>query len=385
MEKQMKQRFDMRNAYILLASIALTLLLAASGLAGAEKGSSLRIINNSPGLLIVYSSPAGKEQWDQDGSCIMPGYAYSITFDPGETIVDLRFETIAAPQGRIETRVLGVDLGEYPELRFFRDGEIEVRDKSAAAQIQPPGPWQNRTGNPYTNSIGMEFALIPAGSFMMGTDPKIEKGRDNETPQHKVTISRPFYLGKYEVTQAQWETVMGTDPSEFKGRDNPVENVSWLDVQEFIARLNQMEGHAGYRLPTEAEWEYAARAGTSGPYYSSGPYFSDDDRDKLSKHEWYDANSKGMTHPVGQKFASAWGLHDMHGNVKEWVEDRYEAEYYANSPEVDPKGPANGSSRVFRGGFWNRSAEDCRPGLRLWRRPDYYDGGLGFRLALSLE
>ena len=165
----------------------------------------------------------------------------------------------------------------------------------------------------YTNSIGMEFMLIPAGTFMMGS----EKGYADEKPQHRVTISRPFYLGKYEVTQAQWEAVMGNNPSRFDGRNNPVEQVSWEDVRVFIARLNAHEGHTRYRLPTEAEWEYAARAGSTSAY-SFG-----DDAARLGQYAWYGDNSGKTTHPVGQKLPNAWGLHDMHGNVWEWVQGWY--------------------------------------------------------------
>jgi len=235
-------------------------------------------------------------------------------------------------------------------------------------------------GARYTNSIGMEFVLIKPGSFMMGSAPEPFRPSDrNETPQHRVVISRPFYLGRYEVTQAQWEAVMGNDPSQFKGRDHPVENVSWNDAQEFIRRLNAREGHARYRLPTEAEWEYAARAG-SGAYYAAG-----DDEGALSRHEWYDGNSGETTHPVGQKLPNAWGLHDMGGNVVERVQDWYDKEYYANSPETDPKGPADGSYRVLRGGSWAHDVVICRPAMRAYDSLDDRYDYVGFRLAFSAE
>ncbi len=232
----------------------------------------------------------------------------------------------------------------------------------------------------HTNSIGMEFVLIPAGEFMMGTDSNVEKGSgDSERPRHKVTISKPFYLGKYEVTQAQWMAVMGNNPSKFKGDNNPVEMVFWNDAQEFIKRLNAREGHTRYRLPTEAEWEYAARAGTSTAY-SFG-----DDKNKLSGYAWYDANSGDTTHPVGEKQPNPWGLHDVHGNVWEWVQDWYGKKYYANSPETDPKGPKPGLGRVGRGGDWDDDAEACRSGFRSYGSTSYRDNDIGFRLALSLE
>jgi formylglycine-generating enzyme required for sulfatase activity len=146
----------------------------------------------------------------------------------------------------------------------------------------------------------------------MGANKNFEDASDDETPQHRVSISKPFYLGKYEVTQAQWEAAMGSNPSEFKGRDNPVELVSWEDAQEFISRLNRKEGHSSYRLPTEAEWEYAARAGSISAYNFG------DDSGQLQSYAWYgEEHNAGSTHPVGQKQPNALGLYDMHGNVGE--------------------------------------------------------------------
>jgi formylglycine-generating enzyme required for sulfatase activity len=225
----------------------------------------------------------------------------------------------------------------------------------------------------FANSIGLEMVLIPAGSFMMGSD----KGVDREKPVHKVTISRPFYLGKYPVTQAQWEAVMGSNPSEHKGRDNPVDSASWDDVQGFIKRLNAKEGHDRYRLPTEAEWEYAARAGTTTEY------FYGDDQNEMSKYAWYKDNSGGKTQPVGQKKPNPWGLHDVHGNVWEWVEDL--AGSYSEGPRTDPKGQSVGSDRirVFRGVSFDHAAEHCRSAARGSSAPDNRFNVLGFRLALS--
>jgi formylglycine-generating enzyme required for sulfatase activity len=231
----------------------------------------------------------------------------------------------------------------------------------------------------HSNSIGMEFVLIPAGSFTMGADKNFKAASDDETPQHRVSISKPFYLGKHEVTQAQWEAVMGNNPSRFEGRDNPVEMVSWDDTQEFIQRLNRQEGHKRYRLPTEAEWEYAARAGTTGAY-SFG-----DDVGQLGQYAWYGANCRGRTHPVGQKQPNPWGLYDMHGNVWEWVQDWYGERYYSSSPGTDPKGPSSGYYRVFRGGCWFFDAERCRSANRNGSTPGLRYNVLGFRLALDPE
>jgi formylglycine-generating enzyme required for sulfatase activity len=238
----------------------------------------------------------------------------------------------------------------------------------------------------YTNSIGMEFVLIPAGSFMMGAPESDNKYKKvipaNYIFQHKVTISKPFYLGKYEVTQAQWMEVMGNNPSEFKGENNPVETVSWEDVQVFIQKLNQKEGTDKYRLPTEAEWEYAARAGTAGPYY-----FGDNESD-LGDYAWYKDNAGGASRPVGQKKPNPWGLFDMHGNIWEWAADWHGMDYYPNSPEVDPPGPASydkdiGKFRVLRGGDWTTNAYGCRSWYRGSNLPGARFGNFGFRLARS--
>ncbi len=245
----------------------------------------------------------------------------------------------------------------------------------------------------FTNSIGMEFVLVPAGSFMMGTespncpndDPFTEKNEyihcmgdilPEETPKHKVEISRYFYMGKYEVTQEQWHKVMGNNPSHFRTEkageyspNHPVEKVSWEDVQNFISKLNQMEKTDAYRLPTEAEWEYAACAGTTTAY-SFG-----DDKSRLGEYAWYEDNSGKKTHPVGQLKPNAWGIYDMHGNVWEWCGDWYSDKYYSNSPSTDPNGPSSGSYRVYRGGGWGASAGYCRSAPRLsyspgrWRQP----------------
>jgi formylglycine-generating enzyme required for sulfatase activity len=237
----------------------------------------------------------------------------------------------------------------------------------------------------YTNSISMEFVLIPAGSFMWEEEVKESSNVFGEVertkiPARKVTISKSFYLGKYEVTQEQWYTVMGNNPAKFLGRKNPVENVSWYDAQEFVRRLNAKEGHNRYRLPTEAEWEYAARAGTTGAY-SFG-----DDEGSLGRYAWYEGNSGKKTHPVGQKQPNAWGLYDMHGNVEEWVQDWYGN--YSSSSVTDPKGPSSGSDRVVRGGGWYNSAQLCRAAFRYGDSPDNrgsLGGSRGFRLALSPE
>ncbi|WP_321416501.1 SUMF1/EgtB/PvdO family nonheme iron enzyme [uncultured Methanomethylovorans sp.] len=223
------------------------------------------------------------------------------------------------------------------------------------------------------NSIGMEFVLIHAGEFHMGSNEN-----SYEEPVHKVKISKPFYLSKYLVTQKEWKAVMGTDPSYFKGDNNPVENFSWNDVQEFVKKLNAKEGTNKYRLPSEAEWEYACRAGTTTSY-SFG-----DIESKLRDYAWYDNNSGGNTHPVGQKKPNPWGLYDMHGNVLEWCQDKYHANYKDAPTDGSVWKDGSGSSRISRGGSWFDIASYCRSANRLSRDPDSSSIFLGFRLLRTV-
>lgn len=225
------------------------------------------------------------------------------------------------------------------------------------------------SGDADKNSIEIEFVNIPPGSFMMGSTKE-----DNEKPVHKVIISKGFQMSKTEITQAQWETVMGSNPSFFKNcQQCPVEYVSWNDAQQFITKLNGQNDGYKYRLPTEAEWEYACRAGTTGDYAGS-----------LDEMAWYGEKSDDKTHPVGTKQPNAWGLYDMHGNVMEWVQDRYDEDYYAKSPMTDPAGPDSGSFRTTRGGGWRNTVGGARL-LRSTTRAHYDQSfntlDLGFRVA----
>ena len=198
---------------------------------------------------------------------------------------------------------------------------------AAGLYAQKPGPAK---AGALRNAIGMEFVSIPAGEFMMGCSQNDHACSPDENPRHRVQISKPFEIGKYEVTQTQWVALMQTNPSGGKGETRPVETVSKIEAQDFIAKLNAANDGYHYRLPTEAEWEYAARAGKDDPY--TGP---------LDQVAWYADNSDDETHPVGQKKPNAWGLYDVQGNVREWVSDLYGANYYNNSPAIDPTGPAN--------------------------------------------
>ncbi len=226
------------------------------------------------------------------------------------------------------------------------------------------------SSNPLKNSIGMEFVKIPAGSFMMGS-PTSEKERDGDETQHRVTISKDFYLGKYEVTQEEYEKVMGANPSSLPNNCPrcPVQNVSWEDAQEFIKKLNA-KGEGTYRLPTEAEWEYACRAGTTGDYAGS-----------LDSMAWYgyDKNSVNTSHEVGTKQPNAFGLYDMHGNVWEWTADWYGD--YPSGSVTDPTGASSGSHRVIRGGSWLYTAPYLRSASRFYYPPFKRFYALGFRVV----
>lgn len=222
-------------------------------------------------------------------------------------------------------------------------------------------------GDSMTDAAGMEFVWIPAGEFRMGSTSS--ESSWNERPVTQVRIGQGFWLGKYEVTQAEWRAVMGSNPSYFPGCGRcPVERVSWNDTQAFIGRLNVRTGGSLYRLPTEAEWEYPARAGTTGDRYG--------DLDAIA---WHAGNSGERTRPVGQKTANAWGLHDMLGNVFEWVQVWWGD--YPGETVADPRGPGSGEFGVFRGGSWIVGASHCRSSNRYDFKPGSHLGFLGFRLA----
>ena len=235
-----------------------------------------------------------------------------------------------------------------------------------------------RTMPTWTNTLGMEFVWIRQGTFQMGF-PDTEKGRSNDEIQHPVTIGRGYWLGKHEVTRREWHQVVGSYPPAppYCDAEFPVGSVSWDETQEFIRRLNAKESALGYgysyRLPTEAEWEYAARAGTTGARYGA-----------LDAIAWHAANSDGKLTQVGYKQANAWGVHDMLGNVGEWNADWYAAyrSYHAFSA-VDPQGPSKGSLRVFRGGSFNDVAGGVRSADRRNGLPSAHDDTLGFRLVMT--
>jgi formylglycine-generating enzyme required for sulfatase activity len=240
--------------------------------------------------------------------------------------------------------------------------------KPAAPTPTPRNPIGNRT--PRRAAPEIEMVLIPGGDFLMGS-PENEPGRSEvEGPQHRVTVPS-FYIGKYEVTQAQWRAVMGNNPSRFKGDNLPVERVSWNDAKEFCRKLSQMTGEE-YRLPSESEWEHACRARTTGAFAG--------DFDAMT---WYGLNSNSRTHPVGQKQPNAFGLYDMHGNVREWCEDDWR-DSYANAPSDGSawvESPSRGLYRVFRGGSWHQGPGYSRSAMRMDVEPGFRDGQVGFRVV----
>jgi len=254
--------------------------------------------------------------------------------------------------------------------------------QGSPAEEQPPEAATGGQPKEVVNTIGMKLVLIPAGTFTMGS-PASEKGRSDDENQHPVTLTKPFYMGRTEVTQGQWKKVMGTEPWKGKeyvreGDDYPAVYVSWDDAVEFCKKLSAMEGKV-YRLPTEAEWEYACRGGTKTAFS-----FGNDDAE-LGKYAWFYGNAwdidEKYPHRVAQKLPNPFGLHDMHGNVWEWCSDWYAD--YPSTPLTDPRGPDSGSFRVLRGGSWSNGPFYVRCAFRNLYTPESRTRYDGFRLVLE--
>jgi formylglycine-generating enzyme required for sulfatase activity len=232
-----------------------------------------------------------------------------------------------------------------------------------------------------TNSVDMTFVSIPPGRFMMGAGPDFQGEGDYERPAHEVVITRAFKLSRSEVTTEQWNRVMGG--VKFygeKGKNDrglsPVDNVSWEDIQEFLFRLNELEGNKKYRLPTEAEWEYAARGKTATAYY-----FGNDPK-QMEEYAWCgEGFATSGSHPVMQKKPNSFGLYDMHGNVSEWVSDWFSANYYSQKVRQNPKGPAQGQEKVHRGGAYGSDPKSCQSAWRETDIPTLKSINIGFRVA----
>ena len=251
--------------------------------------------------------------------------------------------------------------------------QAKPKQETTVRQTTPIPSQQSQTLSPILQTLINNMVRVEGGTFTMGaTSEQGSDADDDEKPAHQVTLSS-FSIGKYEVTQEEWQTVMGTNPSNFKGDRRPVEEVSWEDCQEFIRKLNALTGKR-FRLPTEAEWEYAARGGNRSRGYK---YAGSNDVGSIA---WYDDNSGTETHPVGQKLPNELGLYDMSGNVWEWCHDWYGS--YSSSSQTNPTGASSGSIRVFRGGGWGNFARNCRSSFRSYGTPSFRDSDLGLRLAL---
>jgi len=297
----------------------------------------------------------------------------------------------------ILTTTSGGSFLAYASVVDNRSGDPVYMGASGGGGTTPPSTTQDITIT-LPGGVTMELAHIPAGSFEIGSPPD-ERGRDSDEHQHRVTLTKGYYIGKYEVTQTQWEALMGSNPSYFSscGENCPLEDVSWNDIcggttgadcvaDSFIGKLNAYLGTTVFRLPTEAEWERAARAGTPTPFSfdtSSNPEWNTHCRSfpDAENYMWWCGNDNGHTEEVGSKQPNPWGLYDMHGNVWEWVADRYGVYEIPTNP--DPTGSRSGSSRVARGGSWNYSARYCRSAERSGYLPDDRHHDLGFRLSRS--
>ena len=257
------------------------------------------------------------------------------------------------------------------------DGEVNVSDVTALVNLIINGGGESEDSNQTftVNGVSFDMIAVEGGTFTMGaTAEQASDAYSDEKPTHQVTLSS-YYIGKTEVTQELWQAVMGSNPSGFSGANLPVEKVSWEDCQIFIAILNELTGKY-FRLPTEAEWEYAARGGSKSQGYKySGSNTVDD-------VAWYPSNSSSKTHPVATKAPNELGIYDMSGNVLEWCSDWYSSSYYSSSSQYNPTGPASGSRRVYRGGSWGSSARLCRVSYRDYNGPSYRFYNLGLRLAL---
>ena len=251
--------------------------------------------------------------------------------------------------------------------------------KSADGTPKAQGPQETASTN-QSAAKATEMVQVPGGKFMMGDKDEVD------AQPHEVTVSS-FYMDRHLVTQEQFQKIMGANPSRWKGEKNPVEQLRWSDAVKFCNKRSELEGLQscydlktlkcdfnanGYRLPTEAEWEYACRAG------STTAYFFGDSSAKLGDYAWFEKNSGGHPRPVGQKQPNAWQLYDMAGNVWEWCNDFYKVDYYQESPRQDPQGPNEGQNKVLRGGAWRFSAENCRSGYRYNESPGYSDVCFGY-------
>ena len=363
------------NANTTTAARAGTISVAASGAIGSPLTLNVAqaappVLNASPGnqnvgeaagstTFAVSNSGAGTMNWT---ASVTAGTWLRITSGASGTnsgTISVGFDantTTAARAGTISVAASGA-IGS----------PVTLNVTQAAASGPAPGT--------EATFAGITFCWCPPGSFLMGAYPYEIGSQSDELPQHQVTLSRGFWMSKYEITQAQWRGVMGSNPSSFPGDGRPVEMVSWTNVQQFIQILNNANPTMNFRLPSEAEWEYACRASTTTRFY----WGDDPSYNQIGNYAWYDSNSGNRTHDVGGKIPNAWGLCDMSGNVWEWCQDWWGS--YAAGAVSDSQGPSTGSRRVLRGGSWDFNFSYCRSAYRVSNPPDYPDNFMGFRVV----
>ena len=317
------------------------ILLMLLGLIGKIKAKELEVGTSSVIVRVV--------------TLIIGLFLIVLSFNP--EILKNYLSNLAGPTQDPAVEVTGQERIETERLKAEDQARIETEHRKKATVVQ----------------LAKEMVKVPSGCFQMGSN----NGNDDEKRVHRVCITKDFYLGKYEVTQGQWQAIMGDDnPSKFKkGNNHPVEQVSWDEVQSFIHELNDQTGQ-NYRLPTEAQWEYACRSGGKKQKYCGG--------NNLFTYGWHGESWENGHHAVGGKSPNGLGLYDMSGNVWEWVKDRYGKSYYQSSPTNNPAGPSGGSDRVFRGGSWSDDASFLRGANRLRDDPGSRDFRIGFRLSRSL-
>jgi len=417
-----------RRAWPAAAAVALILLIGlgiteATGVTNVVRGTVIRLFSPEGTLVVEVDDPGVSVTIDGEEMVITGAGAKEIRLIPGQ------YKLKATKDGEVvRQELVTVTRNGRQVVRVSREAATKEDDGGLGQRWPADAPslavapfdqaqakthqqqWADYLGLPVEREIivgqtqdgrdvKLAMVLIPPGEFLMGStdeeqakflaEPTAAKNQwaidliPTEGPQHRVRITKPFYLGKYEVTQTQWQAVMGSNPSMFKNApSHPVENVSWDDIQSFLAKLN--EGASSqklkFALPTEAQWEYACRAGTT-TYWHSG----DGEDDLRQFGSFRHANEGGWKGPVGQLQPNGFGLHDMHGNMWEWCSDWFANEYYAKSPADDPTGPSAGSFRVFRGGFWRSHAWECRSACRRYISPEQRRNWLGFRFAAEIE
>jgi formylglycine-generating enzyme required for sulfatase activity len=354
---------------------AMTAFLSAAGFVNADASRfEPPVIVHRDGKTTKGIAETDGIRWPDNTKTRMPMF-------PGDKNEIRPHDTPARPSGTVHLPedLIEIADAQFAPLKGLAPGSREAQDRQRRAVVQPSLPLEVRT-----RKTGIILRLIPAGTFTMGSPSDEERRFDNEI-QHQVTLTTPFYCGKFEVTQSQWREVMGTNPSHFTnvGGDAPVERVNWDDCREFVDKVCRMEkvAQGTYRLLTEAEWEYACRAGTHTPF----AYETDLDSSmaNFKGDRPYGRGRKGTysssTVARGSFSANAWGLYDMHGNVWEWCQDWHTD--YAGDDATDPLGPASGTRRVNRGGCWGANAQYCRSAFRNGYSPSERNEFLGLRLA----